>query len=497
MPAMEVVNFIQDLRFKYEPLSEVYRELWEEFMENDLQELLEYCQDYYDFAKNSFNLNKSKWGDNTNYAQQATEAANWLQTRTQKIYDDIVSGIRPDLPDPIEFVEFDNNKLYKITCQRGALVLTADHNGLTVEQARYYSAPDEDYQFAIIGIEGYNYIYSPVTKKFLAYNNNGTWVNMLGTPIDFDPTKPDGQYLYMMSCISDQGQTLYFNHNSSILVINGYTTPDPGNRWKIEEVGDFDPTDALELASGSLFAVTNRYIFNGKVVGTETRKMPSGSEPPAPSSEWDNYFVDLQEPVDMPYLIEDDTTIDYEVKWHGPFEFSSNDTDIYWYDMTIRTNYFVNRQNAEPYYAYDVVTDDDLFSDPFQWAFGGDPYHVIVYNRTSGFDESLTPYNDCAVMRPGEYVWDLLPNSDGFVLRVPDTDYTCVNQFGGGGGPLKFWNDPSSPHDDGSTFRVYESYVDGIKLVKTSSKAEKVLKNGRIYILRDGKTYTTSGIEVK
>lgn len=497
MPAMEVVNFIQDLRFKYAPLSDVYRELWEEFMENDLQELLEYCQDYYDFAKNSFDLNRTKWGDNTNYAQQAVDAANWLQTRTQQIYDDIVSGRRPDIPDPIDYVEFDNDKLYNITCQRGALVLTADHNGLTVDQARNFSAPEEDYQFAIIGIEGNNYLYSPVTKKFLAYNNNGTWVGMLGTPIDFDPTRPDGQYLYMMSCISDQGQTLYFNHNSSILVINGYTTPDPGNRWKIEEVADFDPTEALELASGSLFAVTNRYIFNGKVVGSEVRKMPKGSEPPAPSSEWANAFVSLQEPDDMPYQIEDDTTIDYEVLWYGPFQFSSNDTDIYWYDMTIRTNYYVCKLDSEPYYAYDVVPDEDLFSDPYQWAFGGDPYHVVVYNRTSGFDESLTPDNDCAVMRPGQYVWDLLPNRDGFVLRVPGTDYTCVNQFGGPGGPLKFWNDQNSPTDDGSTFRVYESYVDGINVVKASSKTEKVLRNGRIYILRDGKTYTTSGIEVK
>ncbi len=497
MPAMEVVNFIQDLRFKYAPLSDVYRELWEEFMENDLQELLEYCQDYYDFAKNSFDLNRTKWGDNTNYAQQAVNAANWLQTRTQQIYDDIVSGRRPDIPDPIDYVEFDNDKLYNITCQRGALVLTADHNGLTVDQARNFSAPEEDYQFAIIGIEGNNYLYSPVTKKFLAYNNNGTWVGMLGTPIDFDPTRPDGQYLYMMSCISDQGQTLYFNHNSSILVINGYTTPDPGNRWKIDEVADFDPTEALELASGSLFAVTNRYIFNGKVVGSEVRKMPKGSEPPAPSSEWANAFVSLQEPDDMPYQIEDDTTIDYEVLWYGPFQFSSNDTDIYWYDMTIRTNYFVSKLDSEPYYAYDVVPDEDLFSDPYQWAFGGDPYHVVVYNRTSGFNESLTPDNEFAVMRPGQYVWDLLPNRDGFVLRVPGTEYTCVNQFGGPGGPLKFWNDRNSPTDDGSTFRVYESYVDGINVVKAFSKTEKVLRNGRIYILRDGKTYTTSGIEVK
>ena len=102
-------------------------------------------------------------------------------------------------------------------------------------------------------------------------------------------------------------------------------------------------------------------------------------------------------------------------------------------------------------------------------------------------------------MRPGEYEWDLLPNLDGFVLRKAGTENSCVNQFGGPGGPLKFWHDGNSLRDNGSTFRIYESIVDGINLADTNAdtKATKVLRNGHIYILRDGKTYTTSGTEVK
>ena len=34
---MNAVQFIQDLRFKYDPLSDVYQQLWKEFMDNDLQ----------------------------------------------------------------------------------------------------------------------------------------------------------------------------------------------------------------------------------------------------------------------------------------------------------------------------------------------------------------------------------------------------------------------------------------------------------------------------
>ena len=94
--------------------------------------------------------------------QQAVE---WLQSRSDQIYADILSGKKPYIPDPAEPIEFANDKLYTITCQRGALVLTADHKGLTVEQERYYSYTAEEARFAIIGIEGQNYLYSPLTGQ--------------------------------------------------------------------------------------------------------------------------------------------------------------------------------------------------------------------------------------------------------------------------------------------------------------------------------------------
>lgn len=483
MPNMEVVQFIQDLRWNYEPLCDIYKELWEKFLDENLQELLEYCQDYYDFACNSFVSNKSKWNDNTDYAKQAKEAASWLETRANKIYEDILNDVRPYKPEPVDPIEFANDKLYTITCQRGALVLTSDHKGLTTEQQRWDGAPDEDFQFAFINIEGQNYIYSPVTKMYLAYNNNGTWVNMLGTPIDINTNYPNGQYLYMLSCTSDNGQTLYFNHNTSILVINTYSSPDAGNRFKIEEVGDFDPTEALALASQSLFAVTNRYLFNGEVVGSETRQMPYGSVPPEPSDRWNNAYVSLSEPADMPYQIVEPVTIDYEVEWYGPFIFSTSPDDSYWYNMTIRSDYFVGKQDTEPYYPSVVDEETLTYDGAYYWAFGGDPYHVKVYNYTTGFDETLTPDGGCAVMRPGEYTWDLLPNNGGFVLRIPGTDFTCINQFGGSSGPLKFWDSQSSPTDNGSTFRVYEALIDGIEELAPTLSA----REGDVYDLQGRK----------
>lgn len=474
MTSMEATAFIRDLRFKYEPMDDLYRQLWEEFMENDLQELLEYAQDYYDFAKNSFASNKTKWGDGTDYAAQAKTAASWLETRTQKIYEDIVNGVRPYIPDPIDPVdpvEFANNKLYTITCKRGDLILSYDYNGVEAGQSAWWTVEDYDKQFAIINIEGTSYLYSPHLKKYLRTGNvlNGEWVDMLGSPIIFDNSNPDGEYQYMMLTTTDSGSTLWFNNNTSTMVINGYSNPDDGNRWKITEVGDFDPTEALELASASLFAVTNRYIFNGEVVGTETHQMPRGSEPFAPSSEWENAYVSLVEPYDMPYQVTEDVTIDYEVQWFGPFMFSPSFDDAYWYNMTIRSDYFVGRQNSEPYYPSEVDEETLLYDGNYFWAFGGDPYHVKVYNYTTGFSQTLTAVGDYGLMRTGDFAWDLIPLRDGFLLRKPGTEYCCLNQFGGTGGPLKFWDAKGSLTDNGSTFRIFEANASDISDLKDFS----------------------------
>ena len=455
MPAFEVRDFIRDLRWKYEPLNDVYSDLWKQFMDNDLEELMEYCQDYYDFAYNSFEKNRTTWGDNTNYKQQAVDAANWLQTRSQQIYDDILSGKRPEIPEPVDPIEFANDKIYTLKCRRGGLVLNASHTGLDVGQVRT-DAPAEDCQFAIIGIGGNNYLYSPVTKQYLVYNNNGTWVSQLGTPITFDNSRADGEYQYMMSVVNDWGQTLYFNNSTTSLVINAWSTADDGNRWLIEEAGDFDPTEALALAQQSLMAITNRYLYDGKVVGEETFQLPKGAEPPTPSSQWSNTFITLHEPDDLPFEITEEATFDYTVEWTGPFQFSKSITNAHWYNMTIRSDYYVSKQATAPYYP-GYADEDSLTLHNYQWAFGGDPYNVMIYNRSTGFDETLSYEGDYAVMRPGEFTWDLRPNSDGFVLHRPGVTNSCINQFGGTTGPLKFWDSPSSFTDNGSTFRVYEA----------------------------------------
>lgn len=97
MPPMEVIDFVQDLRFSSPRLNKKYKEHWEEFMQNDLAEVMEYARDYYDYAHTSFEHNRMLWGDLTDYAWQAGEASKWLGQRASKIYADILLHLSGDV----------------------------------------------------------------------------------------------------------------------------------------------------------------------------------------------------------------------------------------------------------------------------------------------------------------------------------------------------------------------------------------------------------------
>ncbi|MBR4130304.1 MAG: dockerin type I repeat-containing protein [Bacteroidaceae bacterium] len=351
---------------------------------------------------------------------------------------------------------FSNNKLYTLKCKRGGLVLNADATGLAAGQTRT-DAPESDKRFAIITYNDAQYLYSPVNKQYLKYD--GSFVSRLGSPLTFDDTHSDGEYKFMISTQNESDETWYFNNNGNI-VINGWSTADDGNRWLIEPVADFDPTEALALAASQIFTVTYQVKYEGQVVATATAEVASGSAlPPVPASLY-NDFITLEKDGTHPTTVTENLTVQYNATWNGPFEFTKTESSAKWYNMHIRGGYYVGKQDTEPYYPTQNAG-EALKTKEYQWAFGGDPYHVKVYNRTTGLSETLTKDGDNAVMRAGDYTWDLLTNNGGFVLRVTGTENTCINQFGGNSGPLKFWTNDNSPKDEGSTFRVEEVGIGG------------------------------------
>ena len=309
MPFNEVRNFIQDLRFKDARLGQMYQDFWEEFMENDLQELLEYVQDYYDFAYASFEKNRTVWGDGTNYQQQVQVASNWIETRANQIYNDI-----------------------------------------------------------------------------LEYN--------------------------------------------------------------MERVN-----------------VTYDYVYEDEIIYSETVQVVVGRSLPA-SPQSGNAFISLEPIGEIPETADSDCRVTYRVSWNGPFQFTHSFSDAHWYNMTIRSKYHVRMSDTEPYYPQTV--DEETLMDPeYQWAFGGDPLNIKVYNRKTGLSKVLTldghesDNQVNTVMRPGDYSWQVRPNSNGFVLSPPYYPNVCINQFGGSSGALQTWNSDNSPTDDGSTFRIVQEIILG------------------------------------
>ena len=315
--------------------------------------------------------------------------------------------------------------------------------------------------FAIIQKNDGYYLYSVRDKAFITPVNNGdeSAYPLLPSDNKMNIYKLDNHFVFDFA---QTGYTLNVNSNPGI-AINDYGTLtdrfDDGNLFTIEEAGNFDPTEALARFNTETFTVTYEVMFDGNVVATATEAVASGSAlPPVPAS-LDNSFVTLTEIGSHPTTITEDVTVTYDATWNGPFEFTRTLASAKWYNMHIRSGYYVSKQDTEPYYPTQDASESTLTTPAYQWAFGGDPYHVKVYNRTTGLNETLTKDDDNAVMRSGDYIWDLLPNGDGFVLRVTGTENSSINQIGGSGGPLQFWSDSKSLTDEGSTFRVVEAMV--------------------------------------
>lgn len=142
---------------------------------------------------------------------------------------------------------FSNYKLYTLTCKRGQLVMNANGTGLTSNVIRK-DAPKEDKQFAIITLDGKQYLYSPTAKKFLL--GSGAFVSSQGTPFNFDSSQADKKYKYMLTTQNKSGKKFYMNMDDARrIIIDNWDTPDDGNRYLIAAVGKFDPTEALKTLS--------------------------------------------------------------------------------------------------------------------------------------------------------------------------------------------------------------------------------------------------------
>ena len=86
---MECSLFIHNLRYANEAIDKAYYKVWTEFMNNHLEEVLAYCDEYYTYAKPSFEHNNEElywWGGGVDYEEMSSRMKNWLKNRAEYVY---------------------------------------------------------------------------------------------------------------------------------------------------------------------------------------------------------------------------------------------------------------------------------------------------------------------------------------------------------------------------------------------------------------------------
>jgi hypothetical protein len=98
---MECNNLWRAIRKAGEAQDRAYYKIWTRFIrQKSVEELVDFCQEYYDYVKPSFEKNHKKWGDGSDYASQITKQQNWLKERAEYVYSSLAPyDISEELPE--------------------------------------------------------------------------------------------------------------------------------------------------------------------------------------------------------------------------------------------------------------------------------------------------------------------------------------------------------------------------------------------------------------
>ena len=365
-----------------------------------------------------------------------------------------------------------NTKAYTITCDRGKFLTKDGYLASTAHKNLTNSAPSN---FAIINHNGYYYLYSVADSKFVA--NTGALTD-----------NPGIEDAIIMEAKTAPYFLYHFNKPNSYLntngvdpygyVINDWDKPDEGNQYYMMAVADFNPTNALSALNQTANVIFDVY-YNGEIVKTAIAAASIGDNIPAVPAELDNGLVYLSQPTGK--VTKNNQHVQITATAKTPFEFTtaSNLSDAKWYNITIRGDWFVYADIIEyPLYPIqDASILERVHYSIYHWAFGGNPYSVVVYNQNYRNGYTLLKINNDVCIARGIYAWDALANDDGFVLKVPGSKHNCVNQYNGGGGPLRVWDDARALTDEGCTFRIVAHIVDDVDSVPAASQREGAIYN--------------------
>ena len=256
------------------------------------------------------------------------------------------------------------------------------------------------------------------------------------------------------------------NVNSFINQSGGYNATGLGFWSSTTDAGNvFHFADVPEIP---LTNVYYDFTFNGEVVNTAViAGLEVGEAVPAmPTTTLPDYTTATAPDV-TGQTVTENMHIEVPATWNGPFELSSDVATAHWYDMAVRGTWYVTSDQKDDAGALLTVNANalGLGEDAYQWAFIGDPWHIQVFNKAEANNFGYPTQANSAVpsFQTDTYYWAVKPStssiSNAFVIGVPGTNL-YINQFGGAGGSLKFWNSASNISDDGSAFTVFDVPTD-------------------------------------
>lgn len=374
--------------------------------------------------------------------------------------------------------DLSNTKAYNIGCDRGAMIA---YNGKMVNTALNDATANAQPfgKFALLNYEDNYYIFNIDEGKFI---KNDASVALDLTTVGF--STEDAMVMtahttapYFLWHFNADGKYLNTNGNQPLgYVINSYSTPDPGNLYYMIAVDDFDPTAAL----AELDAYFHPKNFVTYVVKDEAGKTIYTSEPQP--AKLGAKITTLLDEFKRPYytysdvdvtITETNTTVEFTATWNGPFKLSTDFANANWQNMAMRGTWYVTSgvKDGDGAYKTQDANIMGLVEDAYQWAFIGDGYNGFkIINKAAGegksfgwTDEQAKDAGIPTIMTDGEghNLWNIIASTNtsvpagSFCLNVPGTDLS-INQYGGKGGSVKFWNSTGNIGDDGSAFTVFD-----------------------------------------
>lgn len=374
--------------------------------------------------------------------------------------------------------DLSNNKAYNIGCDRGAMIA---YDGKMVNTAlNNATANAQPYgKFALLKYDDNYYIYSIDEGKFIR-NSAALSADLIADGFSAEDaivmeakTAP-----YFLWHFNADDKYLNTNGNAPLgYVINNYSTPDQGNQYYMVEADNFDPTAALAELD-AYFNPSYLVTYNIKdEFGTQIATFPD--IPAALGQKITTLPADYQRPyytyneVDVT-ISEQNTEIEFIATWNGPFKLSKDFDHAQWQNMAMRGTWYVTSEVKDGDGAYKTQNANTmgLVEDSYQWAFIGIGYGdgIKIINKHAGdgksfgwTDETKTNAGIPTIMadNEGHHAWKIVASTNtsvpagSFCLNVPGTNL-YINQYGGAGGSVKFWDSGNNVGDDGSAFTVFD-----------------------------------------